>query len=237
MLVIELSFFGANILNVFDGGWVPLAVGGLVFVVMRTWYRGRREVGRHMGAQSVPLSVLLTSLEKDPPVRTPGTAVFLAGRAEGTPAVLLHHLRLNRALAEQVVLVTVAVEERAHVPVRDRVERTELSDGFSRVLLRHGFMDDVDIPAALGALETEGIRIDPDAVTYYLGRQTLRVLPRSEAPESGLSRWQAHLFAALMRNEGRPHEAFNLPDNCVVELGVQLKVCRGRIRWRGRARP
>lgn len=219
-LIVDLAFFGANLLKILDGGWFPLLVGGAVYAIMATWRRGRALISKRMQGQEISLKEFLESLAKDPPVRVKGTSVFMSGRLSGTPLVLLHHLKHNKALKERVILMTVDTEQVPHVPRDKRVELEPLDHGFYRLIVRFGFMENPDVPRALRLCRKHGLRLDPQQITYYVGHQT--VIPSEKVP--GMAIWRESLFAFLARNATQPVTFFNLPPGQVVELGMQVEI-------------
>ena len=219
-LVVDLAFFGANLLKIVEGGWFPLVVGAGVFAVMTTWRKGRSLVARKMQKQEISLTGFLESLALKPPVRVPGNSVFMSGRSTGTPVVLLHHLKHNKALTERVVLLTVETEEVPHVARARRIELETLDHGFYRLVLRFGFMENPDVPQALRQCRQHGLKLEPRQITYYVGHQT--VIP-SETTR-GMAGWRESLFAFLARNATRPVAFFNIPPGQVVELGMQVEI-------------
>ncbi len=218
-LAIDLAFFSANAAKILDGGWFPLAIGVCVFAVMTTWWRGRMELSRSMESITIPDDDFLADLETHKLHRVKGTAVFLASSAGGIPNVLMHHLKHNQVLHQQVVLFSI---ETLNVPWADKASALEVKDlghGFYRVLARAGFMETADVPKLLLACKDQGIVTEPMTTTYYLGRQTLLTSGKSK-----LAYWRKILFSFLSRN-ARPATAyFNLPPNRVVELGLQIEM-------------
>jgi KUP system potassium uptake protein len=219
-LGLDLAFFGANLLKFFDGGYVPILIGVALFVMMATWKRGRALLADSFRRLMTPLSDFLARLgARDRiPARVPGTAVFLTSSPVDAPPVLTHHVRHNKALHENVVLLTVSSERVPRVVPAKRVDVTPLEAGFYRVILRSGFMQDTDVPALLRQAASGGaLPVDLSDVTYYLGRETLL------ATEKGrMGQFAEALFGFMMRNATRPTAYFNLPPERVVELGIQL---------------
>jgi len=216
-LAIDFAFFGANAAKILDGGWFPLAVGVIVFVVMTTWWRGRRELSALMDQGSIPDDIFMADLEAMKPARVKGTAVFMTSNPEGIPNVLMHHLKHNQVLHPQVVLFSIHTENEPKVDLASNVTVTELGHGFFRVLARVGFMQDPDVPLLLSY--AKGIDTTPMTTTYYLGRQTLITVGKVR-----MARWRKLLFSFLARNARPPSAFFNLPPNRVVELGVQIEL-------------
>ena len=218
-LVVEIAFFGANVVKVADGGWFPLAAGGLVFVIMTTWRRGRDYLANAFRSASLPMETFLADIEMTKPYRPKGTAVFLTSSAAGAPPVLLHYFKHGKVLHEQVVLLTVVTERMPKVNIRDMVTVTELGHGLWQVTASVGFMQDPDVPAILRHARRAGLEAQLSDVSYYLGRETLLV--GGKAP---LARWRKVLFGFLSRNARPATQFFRLPPNRVVELGAQIEL-------------
>lgn len=218
-LVLELVFCGANLLKIADGGWFPLAVGAGVFILMTTWRRGRELVRQRLQSATLPIDVFLESVRIDPPPVVKGTAIYMAGNPKGAPVALLHNLKHNRVLHERVIFLTVLVEESPHVEAAHAIEIEALAPGFYRVVGRYGFMDEPNIPELLGSCRTQGLEIDPEAVTFFLSRET--IIPTQKP---GMMLWRERLFAYLSRNAQPATAFFQLPANRVVELGMQVEM-------------
>lgn len=223
--VIDLAFFGANLLKVKDGGWVPLAVAFGIFTLMTTWQRGRLIVRSLLRDASIPLDALLRDLDdanpdkRFRPARVPGTAVFLTSESKDAPLVLLHHLKHNKVLHEHVVLLSIVSAQVPEVPITERVEVTTFPHNFSRVKARFGFMQTPNVPEILSLSTERGIIAKPTETTYYLGRENL--LPTGSKP---LARWRKRLYIFMQRNARPATEFFGIPPNRVVELGAQMEI-------------
>ncbi len=218
-LAIDLSFFGANIIKFPRGGWVPLVVAGIVFTLMTTWRRGRTILGERFREMALPDELFLSSVETDPPIRVPGTAVFMDRTPEATPHALLHNLKHNKVLHERVVLLTVLTEEKPHVAEQNRIEVIPRRHGVYRIVLRYGYMENPDIPKALSAVQAPGLEFKPMETTYFLGRETLLA-----TKNPGMAIWREHLFSWMSRNALSAAYFFDLPPNRVVELGTQVEL-------------
>jgi KUP system potassium uptake protein len=222
--IIDGSFFGANILKVKDGGWVPLTVALALFILMTTWQRGRLIVRGLLRDASIPLDVLLNDLgDQNPdkrfkPVRVPGTAVFLTSESKDAPLVLLHHLKHNKVLHEHVVLLSVVSAPVPEVPTTERIEVTTFPHNFTRVKAKYGFMQTPNVPEVLSLSTERGVIAKPTETTYYLGRENL--IPTGTKP---LARWRKRLFIFMQRNSRPATEFFGIPPNRVVELGAQME--------------
>jgi KUP system potassium uptake protein len=216
-LTVDIAFFTANITKITQGGWFPLAIGLVAFILLTTWKTGRKILLARLVNDEMPVETFIGAFETVP--RVPGTAVFLTGSAEGTPHALLHNLKHNKVLHQRNVLLTVCTEEVPYVPNKDRIELTDFGDGFYRVLLRYGFMQDTDIPKALALCERHGLSFEMMETSFFLNRETL--IP-SKKP--GMAPWREHLFAWMTRNATSAMVFFRLPPNRVVELGTQVEI-------------
>lgn len=218
-LVVDLAFLGSNLLKIREGGWFPLAVGLAGYLVMSTWRRGRELLGVRLEEVSSSLEQLRETIATTAPARASGTAVFMTGNPAGTPPTVLLNVKHNKVLHERVVFLTIVTEETPRVPRSERVEVTWLGEPFWRVVLRYGFMQEPNVPAALRLCERKGLRIDPDRVVYFLGRETLLATERP-----GMPLWREKLFALITRNAVGPASAFGLPVGQIVELGAQIEL-------------
>ena len=217
-LVIDLSFFGANIVKIEHGGWVPLVIAAGVFAVMTTWKRGREILRDLLTRASLPLQLFLGDVEKRQPPRVAGTAVFMNSDPEGTPVVLLHHLKHNKVLHEQVLLLSVTTAEIPEVSESERVLIEPLGQGFFRVVASYGFMETPSVPEIMQHCESAGLRTRLIDTSFYLGRE--RLIPTGR---SRLSGWRKRLFIFMARNARSATEFFRIPPNRVVELGAQIE--------------
>jgi KUP system potassium uptake protein len=223
-LVVDVSFFLANVVKVEEGGWFPLAAGLAVFALMSTWKKGRAALAGMLRDSGLPLELFMQEMERHPPHRVPGTAVFMTSNASGVPPVLLHHLKHNKVLHERVVLVSILTEEIPSVPEAERASTRALGAGFYQVVGRYGFMETPNVPALLASLPVwaiPGPRIEltPLETTYYLGRETL--LPNGPSRMAG---WRKRLFIVMAKNAQTASSFFGLPPNRVVELGAQIQL-------------
>jgi KUP system potassium uptake protein len=218
-LVVDVTFFAANADKIPAGGWVPLAIGAAVFAVMTTWRRGRNELASAISAQSLPIDLFLADVERQKPVRVPGTAVFMTSALGGAPVVLLHHYKHNKVLLARVVLLSVLSERVPKVRRDDMLEVKELGQGFWTVVAHVGFMQVPNVPALLRQCRRFGLFIEPADTSYYLGRESLLTTGRSALP-----RWRKVLFAYLSRNARPATQFFHLPPNRVIELGAQIEL-------------
>jgi KUP system potassium uptake protein len=218
-VLIDLTFLGANLLKVVEGGWVPLAFGGLVMVVMYTWRRGSRLLLEKTRRQEISLEQLVHMLERKPPLRVPGTAVFLTSTPESAPTALLHSLKHYKVLHEHNVILTIAADHRPRVDPADRVQIERIGETFSRVLLRFGFMETPNVPRALAIARKLGWQFDIMSTSFFLSRRSLK-----PAVRSGMPRWQDRLFIMLTRIANDATDYFQIPTGRVVEVGTQVTI-------------
>jgi len=217
-LVVDLSFLGANLVKIAKGGWFPLLVAAVVYLLMTTWKRGRDAVVGIMRDNALPLPLFLEDMTRRRPPRVQGTAVFMTSNPGGVPVVLLHHLKHNKVLHEKVIIMSIAGEEIPQVKPEDRAEVHDKGDGIYLVTGRYGFMESPDIPGLLSTLSSRGLTAKPMETSFYLGRETL--LPTGN---SRLAYWRKKLFIYMARNAQSATAFFNLPPNRVVELGAQIQ--------------
>ena len=219
-IVIDLAFFGANMLKITHGGWFPLLVSAAILFLMLTWRKGRRVLRSRLGEICIPLDAFLSELKSQSIRRVPGTAVYMSGNRFGTPLALLHNLKHNKVLHEQVVLLTVRTEEVPYLAnPKDRVALENLHEGFWRAQIHFGFMEKPNVPAALDRVKQPGLRFDTMRTTYFIGRETILATRKL-----GLSSSRGSIFAWMTRNAGDVTSYFCLPPNGVVELGARVEV-------------
>ena len=218
-LSIDLAFFGANALKILHGGWVTLVVAWVIFTLMTTWRSGRRILGERLTVRALPLDDFMARVVAKRPARVSGTAVFMTAQPKGTPPALAHNLQYNKVLHRHVILLTVTTAQTPHVPAGDRVSFTPLDLGVFLVKVQYGFMEDPDVPAALLQAREQGLEMDLDDLTYFLGRETILVTRKE-----GMAPWREKLFVLLARNAVTPISYFRLPPERVVELGVQVEM-------------
>jgi KUP system potassium uptake protein len=219
LVVIDSAFLAANLVKIGDGGWFPLVVGIGMFAIMTTWWRGRLELSRTMATGTIPDELFLADIAENPLPRVSGTAVFMASSTDGMPNVLLHHVKHNKVLHKQVVLLSVLTENVPFVVGNPALSVRELGHGFYRVVARVGFMQQPNVPKILMRCERHGLTVNPADTTYYLGRQTLLTTGKSR-----VARWRKMLFSFLAHNSRPPTSFFQLPPNRVVELGLQIEL-------------
>ncbi len=218
-LSIELAFLGANLAKVAHGGWFPLLIAAIGVAVMTTWKSGRNRLRQRLINSLLPIEDFLKDVANSQPARVPGTAVFLAGNPDGTPAALTHNFKHNKILHKRVVLLTIIIEEVPYVDGDRRVEVTDLGHDFYRVIGRYGFMEEPDVTQILKLCKPFGLKFREMETTFFLSRETIIASGRR-----GLAHWRKRLFALLARNAQPANAYFRLPPNRVVELGLQVEI-------------
>jgi KUP system potassium uptake protein len=217
--VIDFAFFASNMLKLLDGGWFPLLIGGAIFVLMKTWYDGRRLLNESLEGEALPLDGFLESVFIAPPPRADGSAVFMSARPGIVPHALLHNLKHNKVLHQNNLFVTVRNHEVPWIPPTERLEVEYLGHAAWKVIVHYGFMDDPDLPAALELLKDNGVELEPMATSYFLSRDI--VIPTAGA---GMSLWREKLFSQMHRNASSAADFLKLPNNAVVELGSKIAI-------------
>jgi KUP system potassium uptake protein len=218
-LLIDLTFLGANMLKVHEGGWMPLALGGAIMVVMYTWRRGSRLLFDKTRKLETPLSTLVATLQRKPPLQVPGTAVFLTSDPASAPTSLLHSLKHYKVLHRHNVVLTVETADMPRVPADERVRIEHIGENFSCVALRFGFMETPNVPKALAIARKLGWQFDIMSTSFFLSRRSLK-----PAANSGMPRWQDRLFIHLARGANDATDYFQIPTGRVVEIGTQVAV-------------
>jgi KUP system potassium uptake protein len=218
-VLIDFIFLSANLLKIFEGGWMPLALGTIVMAVMYTWRRGSRLLFEKTRRLETPLESLVKSLEKKPPARVPGTAVFLTSDPVSAPTALLHSLKHYKVLHEKNVILTIETADAPRVDPAERVRIEPVGKTFSRVVLRFGFMETPNVPKALGIARKLGWQFDIMSTSFFLSRRSLK-----PAADSGMPRWQDRLFIGLTRVANDATDYFQIPTGRVVEVGTQVTI-------------
>ena len=219
LLLVDFSFLASNALKIPQGGWFPIAIGIVVFTLLTTWKRGRAILLERVSKETIPLDVFIPSIAETPPVRVPGTAVFLTSTEGRVPAALLHNLKHNKVLHDRVVLLTLKTRDVPTVAPAERLRITELGCSFQQIEAFYGFMEDQDIPTLLEECGKRGAPFDMMDTSFFVSRETLIA---SVAP--GMALWREKLFVSMSKNATKAIEYFNIPTNRVVELGTQIEL-------------
>jgi KUP system potassium uptake protein len=219
-LVIDGSFFIANMAKVFEGGYVPLILAMLVYGMMWIWHRGAVQVHDRVEESLVPIDKFVAELQSSATARVPGAAVFLTRAKNGTPPVMVWHVKHNRALHEYVMILTLTVMSTPRVEDKDRLVLTRIAPKFWRAEVRYGFIEHPDVQGVLAESKALGCETNLDDITFYVGHET--IMPREDG--KGLPRWQEGLFAVMGRNAARISDFLQLPNDQVVEIGRQISI-------------
>jgi len=218
-LTVDLAFFGANLLKVFEGGWFPLLVGLLIHTMMSTWLMGRRMVAEAREGDHIPLSSFIARLTPDKYPRVPGTAVFMTGNLTQVPTALLHNLKHNKVLHDRMVLMSIRTEDIPRVPEEQRLEIQHLDQNFHTIKVRYGFMEEPNIPRALAQCRTMQFRFNLMETSFFLNREAIVAAKGTKLP-----RWRKPLFIFMANTMQNATEFFRIPSNRVIELGGQIEV-------------
>jgi KUP system potassium uptake protein len=218
-VAIDLTFLGANLLKIAEGGWVPLAIGGCLMLVMYTWRRGSRLLSEKTRRMEVPLDAFVASLERREPNRVPGTAVFLTGEPHSTPTALLHSLKHYKVLHQENVILSVHTAPTPRVPVEQRLQMERIGESFLMVVLNFGYSETPNVPRALAMARKHGWQFDIMSTSFFLSRRALK-----PAAHSGMPRWQDRLFIALAKSASDATNFFHIPTGRVVEVGTQVTI-------------
>lgn len=219
-LAIDLTFLASNVSKLQEGGWFPLAVAAVLFTLMTTWKRGRSILGASIAKVTLPLDTFMASLTRgQPPLRVPGTAVFMTSNPEGTPVVLMHHFKHNKMFHEQVILLSVSTLEIPNVAPEQRVRVRDLGHGFFSVRATYGYMQTPRVREIFKCCKSAGLKVDLMQASFYLGRETLITTHKP-----GMSRWRKAIFSVLSRNAISAVAYFDIPPGRVVELGTQIEL-------------
>jgi KUP system potassium uptake protein len=219
VLLIDTTFLSANMLKIVAGGWFPLLLGGLIMVVMLTWRRGSRILFEKTRRGEVPLAELCANLDRHPPPRIAGTAIFLTGDPESTPTALLHSLKHFKVLHENNVICTVITTDTPHVKPKERVTLEQVSPSFTRITIRYGFAESPNLPRTLARIKDEAFTFDLMKTTFFLSRRSLKI-----SAHSGMPLWQDRIFVPLARNADDASSYFRIPTDRVVEIGTQITI-------------
>jgi KUP system potassium uptake protein len=216
--IVDIAYLGANLLKVPQGGYFPLVVGMIIFTLLTTWSRGRQLMRQRMSESTMPMEIFIKSAANSAQ-RVPGTAIFMASTAAGVPSALLHNIKHNKVLHERVLILTVMIMDVPYVISENRIECSDMGQGFFRLRLKFGFLEETDVPAAIQSVDMCGPKFDMMQTSFFLSRQTLIA---SKLP--GMAIWREKMFAWMLRNAANAMEFFKLPSNRVVELGSQVEI-------------
>jgi len=220
LLTVDLAFWGANLPKIPTGGWFPLVVAGIMFVVMTTWKRGRKILGDRLSDKIISHEAFVERIETEEPRRVPGTAIFMDSNPKGTPQALLHNLDHNKTLHERVIILTLRTREIPYVEDEaERAEVTQLAEGVFRVVIDVGFAEDPNVPVFLRACDIDGMEFELEETTFFLGRETMLATKKP-----GMAIWREKLFAWMSRNGKRAASYFHIPSERVVEIGTQIEL-------------
>jgi KUP system potassium uptake protein len=218
-IIIDIVLVSASSLKFFHGGWFPLLLGAVLLTVMLTWKRGRELVFENLQSHAIPLDDFLQSLFVGPPVRVPGTAIFLRGESDGVPHALLHNLSHNKVLHERVVFLTVHIREEPYVPSGEQATVTRLGHNCYQLNVCYGFKDEPNIPHVLGLRDVHGLEFHMMETSFFIARQTV-----ISVPGRGMAPWREHLYIAMSRNARAAADYYQIPANRVIELGTQVEI-------------
>ncbi len=219
LLIVDFSFFSANLFKIWEGGYITLIIAIVIFVSMTTWRRGRYILAQRLVMKAQKVDHFIDELTTRPPNRVPGTAIFMTSAPDGTPPSLVHNLRHNHIVHEHTILLTVITESIPYVAIQDQIEIKELTQGIYSAIIRYGFMEMPDVPECLGRGLERYFKFVPDEVTYFLGRETLVSTPRP-----GMARWREHLFSFMTKNSQKASDFFKLPADQVFEIGIVVEL-------------
>ncbi|MEK2688737.1 potassium transporter Kup [Bdellovibrio sp. GT3] len=224
--IIDAAFFAANIHKIPHGGWVPLVIGALIYLLMTTWQKGRQVLFRRLKERSMPTEDFMLKLLREPPIRVPGTAIYMSGDPWGVPAPLLHNLKHNKVLHQRVAILTIQTREVPFVSKKDNISIQEIVPNFYRILAYYGFMETPKMKHILEACRNKDINFNVNETTFVLGRETIIATkggpPRPDEPH--MSHWRERLFAVMSKNAQRPTAFFRIPPNQVIEVGIQVEI-------------
>jgi KUP system potassium uptake protein len=217
--LIDIMLFSSTTLKLFHGGWFPLALGTILLTLMLTWKRGRELVFENLERHAIPLEAFMESLFVAPPVRVPGTAIFLRGESDGVPHALLHNLLHNKVLHERVVFLTIHIREEPWVEPQDQLRIVELGHNCFQLNIQYGFKDEPDIPGIMQQCAALGLVFEMMETSFFIARQTV-----VSAPGGGMSPWREHLYVLMSRNARAAADYYQIPPNRVIELGTQIEI-------------
>ncbi|MGZ3743985.1 MAG: KUP/HAK/KT family potassium transporter, partial [Pseudobdellovibrionaceae bacterium] len=211
--------FGANVMKLTHGGWVPLLMAAVIYLLMVTWHRGRQILYARLKERSVSIESFCQMILRTPPLRVTGTAIYMAGDPSGIPVPLLHNLKHNKVLHERVAILTIQTKDEPFVPKKERVLINEIIPNLYRIIVYYGFMETPKMKHILEACRQRDIHFNVSETTFVLGRET--ILPSTDP---GMSLWREKLFAIMSKNAQRPTAFFKIPPNQVIEVGIQVEI-------------
>ncbi len=218
-LSVDLAFLGANAAKIIDGGWFPLLIAALLYLFMTTWRKGRKMLIWHLQRSATSLTEFMERIRTSPPIRVPGTAIFLYGRHLSLPFALLKNVEYNKILHDQVILLTVVTQDIPYVLAKDRLDVEDLGENFFRVTIKFGFTQSPDIPHALELIRDQGIKLDLPEAMFFISRETL--IPSSNP---ALNPWQERIFILMFRNASNPIVFFGIPSKQAMEIGTLVEI-------------
>lgn len=219
LVIIDAAFFGANIVKISSGGFVPLVLAAVIMFLMVTWVRGRTLLAEGIRERTVSLADFMEEIEAHPPLRVPGTAVFMTGSKDGAPLPLINNLKHNKVLHERILFVTFTTREIPYVPLAERVSIEEVKHGIWRIVVKIGFMDDANVQAILRQCCAQGLWVNLSETTFFLGREIVLA-----SKKRGMAIWRERIFAFMGRNAQSPAAFFNIPPSQVIEVGMQIEI-------------
>lgn len=217
--IIDIAFFGANIVKVSHGGWVPLAIGAGIYILMSTWREGRKVLAKSLQEKTIPIDEFCQELKKNPPYRVPGGAIYMSGDPKGVPVPLLHNLKHNKVLHERIAILSITTKEIPFVGPSNRFQIEEIAPNFHRILVSYGFMETPKMKSILDLARSHGLDFSVSESTFVLGRETIIATGSQKMPV-----WKERLFAIMSRNAERPTAFFKIPPNQVIEVGIQVEI-------------
>lgn len=218
-IVIDLAFWGANLLKVLHGGWVPLVIGSFIYLIMTTWHWGRKKLLAKIEEETQPIEKFIDEVMSVRLVTTPGTAIYMSSNPKGTPPALVKNMKHNRVLHKQIIVLSIIFKKIPHTVIEESIEVENPTDGFYRVIAQYGFMDNANIQQIIDVLNTKGLSININKTTFFLGRELIVAKEKY-----GLTRLRKKLFILLSRNSQRVTEFFNIPNDRVFEVGSQIEI-------------
>jgi len=219
LFLIDIVFFATNLIKVENGGWVPLVIGAVIYLLMSTWRKGRRILARVLKEKSLPLDEFIKNIEKNPPTKVPGTAIYMSSDIWGVPVPLLHNLKHNKVLHNQIALLTIRTTDVPFIEPEERIKIETLTNQFYRIIAEYGFMETPKIKHILDACRAKGISFPIQETTFVLGRETILPVGNADLPV-----WREKIFALMSRNAERPTAYFKIPPNQVIEVGIQVEI-------------